>query len=71
MLAAKSGHEDIPGRAAERVEKLLRGRDIAAFIMEPVILNLGVIVPDEEFMTSLRELCTKYGTLLILDEVEY
>jgi acetylornithine/succinyldiaminopimelate/putrescine aminotransferase len=56
-------------KAAERVEKLLRGRDVAAFIMEPVILNLGVLIPDREFMTALRELCTKYGTLLILDEV--
>jgi acetylornithine/succinyldiaminopimelate/putrescine aminotransferase len=56
-------------KAADRVEKLLRGRDIAAFIMEPVILNLGVIIPDKEFMQSLRASCTKYGTLLILDEV--
>jgi acetylornithine/succinyldiaminopimelate/putrescine aminotransferase len=56
-------------KAAARVEKLLRGRDIAAFIMEPIILNLGVLIPDKEFMQSLRALCTKYGTLLILDEV--
>lgn len=55
--------------AADRVEKLLRGRDVAAFIMEPIILNLGVLIPDKEFMQTLRELCTKYGTLLILDEV--
>ena len=56
-------------KAADRVEKLLRGRDVAAFIMEPIILNLGVLIPDKEFMQTLRELCTKYGTLLILDEV--
>jgi acetylornithine/succinyldiaminopimelate/putrescine aminotransferase len=37
--------------------------------MEPVILNLGILIPNHESMTSLRELCTKYGTLLILDEV--
>lgn len=55
--------------AADTVEKLLRGRDVAAFIMEPIILNLGVLIPDKEFMQTLRELCTKYGTLLILDEV--
>ena len=56
-------------KAAEKVERLLRGKDVAAFIMEPVILNLGVLIPNKEFMTTLRQLCTKYGTLLILDEV--
>lgn len=56
-------------KAADRVEKLLRGRDVAAFIMEPIILNLGVLIPDKEFMQTLRGLCTKYGTLLVLDEV--
>ena len=33
-------------RAAERAEALLKKRDIAAFVMEPVICNLGGIVPD-------------------------
>ncbi|MBV9957668.1 MAG: aminotransferase class III-fold pyridoxal phosphate-dependent enzyme, partial [Acidobacteria bacterium] len=59
----------LDGGAADRLETLLRGRDVAAFIMEPVILNLGVLVPEKEFMRRARELCTKYGTLLILDEV--
>ncbi|MBV9217302.1 MAG: aspartate aminotransferase family protein [Acidobacteria bacterium] len=56
-------------KAIDRVDKLLKGRDVAALIMEPVILNLGVMIPDKAFMQGLRELCTKYGTLLILDEV--
>lgn len=55
--------------AVERLDRLLRGRDIAAFVMEPVILNMGVLVPDWTFMQSVRELCTKYGTLLVFDEV--
>jgi adenosylmethionine-8-amino-7-oxononanoate aminotransferase len=56
-------------RALERVEARLRKEDIAAFIMEPVGVNIGVLVPDTGFMEGLRELCTRYGTLLILDEV--
>ena len=56
-------------KAVARVERLLKGKDVAAFIMEPVILNLGVLIPEQEFMQALRELCTKYGTLLVLDEV--
>jgi len=56
-------------RAAERAEVLLKKREIAAFVMEPVICNLGGIVPDAEFVARLRALCRKYGTLFIADEV--
>lgn len=42
---------------------------IAAFIMEPVLGAGGVIVPHESFMPGVRALCTKYGILLISDEV--
>lgn len=56
-------------KALGKVETKLKSKDIAAFIMEPVICNLGAYIPEAEFMTGLRELCTKYGTLLIFDEV--
>lgn len=56
-------------KALSKVEAKLKKKDIAAFIMEPVICNLGAYVPEPEFMAGLRELCTKYGTLLIFDEV--
>jgi 4-aminobutyrate aminotransferase-like enzyme len=55
--------------AADKVETRLKNRDIAAFIMEPVICNLGVYIPEKGFMKRLRELCSEYGTLLIIDEV--
>lgn len=45
------------------------GKDIAAVIVEPVAGNMGVIPPDKKFLEGLRELCTKYGTILIFDEV--
>ncbi|MDA9224412.1 aminotransferase class III-fold pyridoxal phosphate-dependent enzyme [Tateyamaria sp.] len=44
-------------------------RSIAAFIMEPIQGAGGVIVPDEIFMPLMREICYKYGILLIADEV--
>ena len=56
-------------RALGKVETLLKKRDVAAFIMEPVICNLGALVPDDEFIHGVRELCTRYGTLFIADEV--
>lgn len=45
------------------------GNEIAGVIIEPVAGNMGVIKAEEDFMETLRELCTKYGALLIFDEV--
>jgi acetylornithine/succinyldiaminopimelate/putrescine aminotransferase len=56
-------------RALRRLDTALERRDVAAFIMEPVVCNLGVEIPTPEFMTGAQALCHRYGTLLILDEV--
>jgi acetylornithine/succinyldiaminopimelate/putrescine aminotransferase len=56
-------------KAAERIEKKLKNKDIAAFIMEPVICNLGILIPDGDFMQLIQSLCKKYGTLFVIDEV--
>jgi adenosylmethionine-8-amino-7-oxononanoate aminotransferase len=56
-------------KAADKVERMLKRRDVAAFIMEPISMNLGVLIPTESFMTRLSQLCRRYGTLLIMDEV--
>lgn len=55
--------------ALEKIEKELKNNEVAAFIMEPVITNLGVIIPKNDFMKKLQELCKKHGTLLVMDEV--
>jgi acetylornithine/succinyldiaminopimelate/putrescine aminotransferase len=55
--------------AARKVERLLRKRDIAAFICEPVICNLGVVIPEKKFFTIVQAACKKYRTLFIADEV--
>jgi glutamate-1-semialdehyde 2,1-aminomutase len=46
-----------------------KGSEIAAVILEPVAGNMGVVVPDKEFLQGLRDITTKYGALLIFDEV--
>ena len=54
--------------AARRVfEK--HGKSIACVVVEPVAGNMGVIPPVPNYLTGLRELTVKYGSLLILDEV--
>jgi acetylornithine/succinyldiaminopimelate/putrescine aminotransferase len=55
--------------ALDRLETQLKHRDVAAFIMEPIAMNLGVLVPEEPFMRGLVQLCHRYGTLVIADEV--
>lgn len=45
------------------------GREIAGVIIEPVAGNMGVIKAEDDFMITLRNLCSEYGALLIFDEV--
>lgn len=45
------------------------GNEIAAVIVEPVGANMGVVPPAEGFLEGLRDICTKYGSVLIFDEV--
>lgn len=56
-------------KAAREAEKLLQKGDIAGFIMEPIVCNLGILIPDQEFFDIVTRACQKYGTLLIIDEV--
>ncbi|MDA1079821.1 MAG: aspartate aminotransferase family protein [bacterium] len=55
--------------AAEKVEKLLETKEIAAFIAEPIICNLGVEIPTKEFFQRVAKACKANGTLFIVDEV--
>jgi adenosylmethionine-8-amino-7-oxononanoate aminotransferase len=59
----------LDAKALAKIERRLASRRIAAFIMEPVSINLGVLIPSRSFMRELQRLCRRYGTLLILDEV--
>ncbi|GHA41766.1 putrescine aminotransferase [Salinimicrobium marinum] len=54
--------------ALQEIEEKLKGNEYAAFIMEPVIVNLGVVIPEKDYMEKLDRLCKEHGTLLIMDE---
>ncbi len=45
------------------------GDQIAAIIVEPVAGNMNLVKPTREFLSAMRELCTRHGALLIFDEV--
>ena len=50
------------------VECELAKGDIAALLTEPALTNCGMVLPQDGFIEGLRALCTKYNSLLILDE---
>jgi glutamate-1-semialdehyde 2,1-aminomutase len=50
------------------VERGLAHGDVAVLIMEPALTNIGIVLPDPGFLEGVRELCTKHGTLLLIDE---
>lgn len=59
-------YNDVPGLETAFAA---HGTRIAGVIFEPVVGNMGVVVPSQEFLTALRDLTRKYGALLICDEV--
>jgi ornithine--oxo-acid transaminase len=60
----------IPFGSTEALERELKSRRFAALIVEPVQSEAGVRVPDPEYLRSAEALCRRYGTLLVLDEVQ-
>jgi glutamate-1-semialdehyde 2,1-aminomutase len=56
----------------ETVERRFRENpdEIAAIILEPIMMNVGLCMPQKGFLEGLRELCDKNGALLIFDEVK-
>jgi glutamate-1-semialdehyde 2,1-aminomutase len=50
------------------VEKALAMGDVAAILTEPALTNIGIVLPEEGFLSGLRRLASAAGTLLIIDE---
>lgn len=50
------------------VEEALSHGDVAAILTEPALTNIGIVLPEPGFMEGLRELATRYGALLMIDE---
>jgi glutamate-1-semialdehyde 2,1-aminomutase len=60
-------------RAAEfndlsSVEQALAHGDVAVVVTEPALTNIGIVLPEPGFLEGVRELCDRYGTLLLIDE---
>jgi glutamate-1-semialdehyde 2,1-aminomutase len=62
----------VPFNDAAAFEALLaeRGDEIACLILEPVMMNIGIVEPDPGYLQALKDLCEKHGVVLIFDEVK-
>jgi glutamate-1-semialdehyde 2,1-aminomutase len=59
------------GAMERRIEKLAaEGRKPACVIMEPVMMNLGVVLPEPGYLEAVREITARHGIVLIFDEVK-
>lgn len=64
------GFELVPYNDINALEKALQDANVAAFMVEPIQGEAGVIIPDEGYLTKVRALCTKYNVLFIADEIQ-
>lgn len=60
---------EIPFNDLPALEKALSSRQVAAFIVEP-IQGKGVNMPDDDYLVGAQELCRRYGTLFVADEIQ-
>ena len=62
--------EAIPFDDLDALERKLASKRFAAFIVEPIQSEAGIRVPTPEYFRAAQSLCRRYGTLLVLDEVQ-
>tara|TARA_B100000674_G_C37958026_1_gene970622 strand:+ start:118 stop:1338 length:1221 start_codon:yes stop_codon:yes gene_type:complete len=64
------GYDLIPYNDLEALENELKDSNVAAFMVEPIQGEAGVVVPDQGYLSGVRKLCDKYNVLFIADEVQ-
>lgn len=64
------GFKQIPYNDIDALEAALQNKNVAAFMVEPIQGEAGVIVPDNGYLKAAHELCKRYNVLLIADEIQ-
>src|SRR3954469_6961022 len=59
----------VPFHDLAALDRALSSRQIAAFVVEPV-QGKGVILPDDDYLQGVQDLCRRYGTLFVSDEIQ-
>ncbi len=60
----------VPFNDPDALSRALAPRDVACFIVEPVMQNIGICMPLPGYLESVREITRRHGTLLLFDEVK-
>lgn len=64
------GFELVPYNDLVSLERALQDPNVAAFMVEPIQGEAGVVIPDEGYLTKVSALCTQYNVLFIADEIQ-
>ena len=64
------GFSIVPYNDLQALETALADSNVAAFMVEPIQGEAGVVIPSEGYLKGVRELCTKYNVLFIADEIQ-
>lgn len=65
-----SGFKFVPYGKVEPLRRVLNDERVCAVILEPIQGENGVIIPPDDYLPKVRELCTERNVLLILDEIQ-
>ena len=60
----------VPYNDPDALERALANNDVACFIVEPVMENIGICLPQPGYLQKVREITQRHGTLLVFDEVK-
>ena len=64
------GFDIIPYNDLNALEQAIQDKNVAAFMLEPIQGEAGVVIPDEGYLAGVRDLCTRYNVLMIADEIQ-
>jgi ornithine--oxo-acid transaminase len=64
------GFDVVPYNDVVALEKAFQDKNVAAFMVEPIQGEAGVVIPDDGYLQQVRNLCNEYNVLFIADEIQ-
>ena len=64
------GFDIVPYNNLAALEKAFQDKNVAAFMVEPIQGEAGVVIPDDGYLAGVRNLCNEYNVLFIADEIQ-
>jgi glutamate-1-semialdehyde 2,1-aminomutase len=58
----------VPFNDLEALDRRLAEGDVACLLMEPALTNIGIVLPEKDYLAGVREITRRYGVLLVIDE---